>query len=407
MSGDIERRGLVFWSVWSAALVLNLAISASLPGTSDIQFYGTYGDTFARFGVARAYASNEIFNIPPMAAGFAALLSMAFGPGTMLFAFFFRLPGILGEAAISAILWKTKRCPAAVAALAVLNPLSLAITGYHGNLDGLLAVFVSAALLSAASNRPVACGIWLGLATNLKVAPVLIGPAFFFWWFRRGSTLRFTTAVVLTTIAGWSPALIECPGLFASRVLSYSSVWGQWGISRLLYLTNADAFHTITYGTPSRIAGSIAAALKLIVLATATAFAWRRRKEDAHGLIGTVAMTWTLFLVLTPAGAPQYLIWPLLPLLLYEARLGIWYAVSAIPALAIYYLPLTAFLLPGIPIAEWVETSPYLSGAQGWAGPALCLWGCAVAILILRFPNCWSLNNDQSAAPRLKPDRPV
>lgn len=404
--------GTLFWCAWAIALALNLTLAALLPGTSDVQFYAEYGQTYARFGVARAYASNEIFNIPPMAAAFSGLLASAFGPGSMVFAFFLRLPGILAESVLAIVLWRQRRCSAAVAALFVLNPLSVAINGYHGNLDGLMAVFIGASLLAAASQRPVACGLWLGLAANLKVAPVLLGPAFLLWWLSRDAApgltgrraaLRFSLACAAVVLAGWSPALIACPALFAHRVLAYSSIWGQWGVSRLLYLTGSENFHTITYGAPSPLAGTISSILKIIVIAVATTLAWRRRRLNATGLCATIAATWVLFLVLTPAAAPQYLIWPLLPLLLSHPRLGFTYAFAAVPALALYYSPLTAFLLPANPLPTLAAHVPWLSGPQAWTWPALLLWAYLLGVLVCQFPTWYRARNlDLAELPALE-----
>jgi hypothetical protein len=211
----------------------------------------------------------------------------------------------------------------------------------------------------------------------------------------RRAALRFSLACAAVVLAGWSPALVACPALFAHRVLAYSSIWGQWGVSRLLYLTGSENFHTITYGAPSPLAGSIASILKIIVITLASALAWRRRHLNATGLFATIAATWVLFLVLTPAAAPQYLIWPLLPLLLSHPRLGLAYALIPILALAFYYSPLTDFLLPANPLPTLAAHVPWLSGPQAWTWPALAIWAYLGAVLIWQFPAWW-----KAASPR-------
>ena len=108
--------------------------------------------------------------------------------------------------------------------LVVLNPISIPVTGMHGNFDGLLAVFIGMALLMAIDNRPIASGIWLGLAANLKVSPILLTPVFFFWWWHRGRMWSFTVTAAATILAGWSPGLIQCPKLFLERVLALSLI---------------------------------------------------------------------------------------------------------------------------------------------------------------------------------------
>jgi hypothetical protein len=335
------HRPQLFWFLWSVGLLLNLTIAATLRGTMDVLLYGKYGATLAMSDFATAYASSKIYNIPPLAAAYSALLVILAGPTSMAFAFFLKLPGILAEAALAATLWQRSvrsGWPApGVPMLMALNPIGVAITGFHGNLDGLLAVCIALALLAAVDDRPIACGLWLGLAANLKVSPLLLGPAFFFWWLARGRAQPFTLAAGLTVLVGWSPGLIACPQLFLERVVGYSSVWGTWGISRLLYLTGSPDFHKVGYDAPSALAKGIAAGLKFMVIGASVALAWRRRKLSAHELIGTIAAIWTVFFVIAPGGATQYLIWLVAPYALYRLRLAVVYVVAATPFLYFFY----------------------------------------------------------------------
>lgn len=389
------RSATYFWSAWAVGLVLNLAVAAMLTGTSDVQFYGQYGATLAKFGVAEAYASSPIYNIPPLAAGFSALLAGQFGIGTLMFGFFFRLPGILAEAAFAVVLWRRYRPRALPAALLGLNPLSLAITGYHGNLDGLMAVFIGASLLAAMDGRVVASAVWLGLAANLKVSPILIGPAFFFWWLARGQGWRFAAICGAVVLAGWSPGLIACPGLFLQRVLGYGSTWGLWGISRVLYLVGDPSYRQIQYGAPAPgehtllAASTISAGLKFTLIGLASTLGWRRRLLGAEGLCATVAAVWLLFLLLAPGGATQYLIWPLIPLLLHRPRLAVVYAGVSIPTLAVYYAPLTNFLASVDPVRALGPSIPWMAGPDPWTWPGLALWAFVAGSVACLFPGWW------------------
>ena len=387
-----ERRAL-FWVIWTAALLVKLYIAAETPGTSDVQFWGNHGALLAHNGLAAAYRSSTMYNPTPLMAGYAALLATLFGPGTVIFGFWLRLPGIIAEALLAVALWRRGRRTGTprywVVLVFVLNPVSLAVTAYHGNVDGLSAALLVAALLAAADNRAVACGVWIGLAVTVKVPALLPGPAFLLWWAARGRARAFVTTAAAVVLAGLGPALWACPREFAERVLGYNGIWGVWGISRLLYVTGWDAFHSITYSAPSLTARILATALKATVIAWACLLAWRRRKMDAAGLMGTVAASWVVFLVLAPAGATQYLIWPLLPLLLHHARIGTAYILAATPAMIFYYTPLVVFLLPWNPLPALIALFPWLDGPEGWCWPGLFLWLVLVIIALRELPRWW------------------
>ena len=383
----------IFWVIWTAALVLKLFIAAETPGTSDVQYWGNHGVILAKNGLAAAYRSSAMYNPTPLMAGYAALLATLFGPGTVVFAFWLRLPGIIAEALLAVALWRRGRRTGTplcwVVLLFVLNPVSLAVTGYHGNVDGLSAAMLVAALLAAADNRAVACGLWLGFAVAVKVPALLPGPAFLLWWAARGRTRAFVAAAAAVVLAGWGPALWACPREFAERVLGYSGIWGVWGISRILYVTGWDGFHSITYSAPSFAARVLTTALKAAVVAWACLLAWRRRKMDSTGLTGTVAATWIAFLVLAPSGATQYLIWPVLPLLLHNVRIGTAYVIAATPVMIFYYTALVAFLLPWNPLPSLTSVCPWLAGPEGWCWPGLMLWLTLVVIATRELPRCW------------------
>ena len=383
---------ITFWVFWAMALMLKLEL-ATLRGTFDVLLYHKYGATLAATDWATAYASSAIYNIPPLAAGFAAALTTLCGPNMALFGFLLKLPGIVGEAILAVVLWRRyghsggmqRWLPLAF----VLNPLALAITGFHGNLDGLMAVFLGAALLSALDGRAIWCGIWLGLAINLKIAPVLLGPAFLCWWLGRRRAGAFVLAAGAVTLVGWSPGLITCFRLFLERVLGYDSLWGTWGISRLLYLTHSPDFYTIGYGAPSPKAHAISTGLKLVILAAAGALAWRRRNLPGTGLIGTIAASWTLFLVFAPGGAMQYMIWPVLPLLLYGMPIGVAYLAATLPYVFIFYPLLVRTLLPWNPYPLLGACWPGLADEFAWTYPALLSWAVLLGILLREWPRWW------------------
>jgi hypothetical protein len=382
---------------------------ATVVGTIDVLLYFKYGTTLANSNFAEAYASSPIYNIPPLAAGFSALLAAWSNGDHQFFAFFLKLPGILAETAFAVVLWRRfgheEGLRRWAGLLVALSPITIPITGLHGNLDSLLAVFIGMSLLMAMDDRPIACAIWFGLAANLKVSPLLLSPAFFFWWLHRGRVWPFMLAVSVVILGGWSPGLIECPRLFLERVIGYSSLWGTWGISRILYLTGSPNFSSVLYGAPSVPAALISAFLKVIVIVASFVLAWRRRKLPAMDFIGTIAATWTIFFVFAPGGAPQYTVWPLVPLLLYDVRLGIAYTVAAIPFMFIFYPFAFTSVLPFKPYAALAQVWPDVRSEYAWTWPALLLWATMLVFLIWEWRRWWNGNPAQGGPALFDPRR--
>ena len=66
--------------------------------------------------------------------------------------------------------------------LLVLNPFFWLSTLYYGHFDAVVGLFVLLAVLSIERNREWSSGIWIALATALKMFPVVIIPALVRSW---------------------------------------------------------------------------------------------------------------------------------------------------------------------------------------------------------------------------------
>jgi hypothetical protein len=110
---------------------------------------------------------------------------------------------------------------------------------------------------------------------------------------------------------------------------------------------------------------------------------------EGESIAGTVAAVWMVFFVFAPAGAAQYIIWPVVPLLIDRPRLGIVYLLAATPFMFLFYpfafvsvLPFDAYSLLAN-VWSWVKVD------DSWAWPALGLWGVLVIMLIYEAPRWW------------------
>ena len=109
------------------------------------------------------------------------------------------------------------------------------VSGYHGNFDPLIALGVTLAVAACVAGQPMLCGVFLGLTCQVKIIPVLMGPAFFFYWLHLGKARPFAIGAISFVFSiGWLVPLCAVPNLFLHRVIAYSSIWGWWGFPYLI-----------------------------------------------------------------------------------------------------------------------------------------------------------------------------
>jgi hypothetical protein len=299
-----------------AALIAKIYCAASTIGTSDVVFFYNFARTIHELGLIAMYRITPLFNHTPLVGWFseAAYVFSGGGPDDdQFFAFYLRLPAIFADFfGVIALLWlreKTGRPGWWALGLYAASPVAFMVSGYHGNVDSVMAFGVLLAGIACAVDRPALCGLCLGFACNIKIVPLLLVPAFFFLWWQRRQAWRFAVAAVLTTLIGWSYPLFTIPGIFLRNVLGYGSIWGVWGITYFLRLTNVTAFQGMTFSDFTPAQATIEKVLKAAIVILALAIAWRRRKVESVEIFQTLALTWAVFFVFTPGFGAQYLAW--------------------------------------------------------------------------------------------------
>jgi uncharacterized membrane protein len=308
-----------------AALVLKLYCAAMTVGTNDTVFFYGFGKMINQHGLAWTYEHVPIFNHTPLIGGYAALLQRN-EPGTQmkmeLLPFFLRLPGIIADFLSVFVLVRLRikigGPPWWAITLFALSPVAFMVSGFHGNVDSLLAFLLLVAAWLAAEEKPALCGIALGLACNVKVAPLLLAPVFAAWWWQRKRFAPFALAAALVTLIGWAPALLGAPRKFLGNVLGYQGYWGIWGVSWCLKQTGVEAFQKVGFEQLTAAQFAVMGVCKWIIIVATCALAWWRRKADARGLFVSLAWVWVLFFVCAAGIAPQYFVW-LAPFLLVAA----------------------------------------------------------------------------------------
>lgn len=318
-----ERRRLWFLAlqmhparliVFAALLATGLKLwwAAASDGSNDVMLFYLYARTIQEKGLLGMYGP-VVFNHTPLVGWLAgAIYELTDGVGRS-FAFWLRAPGIVADlGTVLALLWlrrKTGAPPWWALGLFALSPVSIMVSGFHGNVDPLLVCALVLAACCCVGGRPGWGGFALGVACQVKVIALLAAPALALWWWQHGKARPFLLVAALTVLAGWSAPLLNIPHIFLKNVLAYPSYFGAWGITMWLRETGAEVFRPSGLEPPTPVQLAIATTLKLVIVAVALAFAWTRRRCEPRDVFTTLTLTWLVFIAFAPGFGSQYLVW--------------------------------------------------------------------------------------------------
>ncbi len=201
------------------------------------------------------------------------------------------------------------RIPTWALALFALSPVSLMVSGFHGNTDPVMVLLLVCAVWMCLRNRPVLSGLFLALSCQIKIVPLLLLPAFVFFWLSQNRSREFLVTGAITTCFLWWEPLLNFPVLFAKNVLAYGSYWGIWGITYLFRLTGLTEFSRLSFFDLEPAQNIVITILKVIIVSAALWIAWQHRYARGRAFVESLAYTWLVFFVFAPGVCPQYLIW--------------------------------------------------------------------------------------------------
>ena len=300
------------------AMTLKLAIAYNTIGTNDAVFFYGFAKVLSEHGLQWTYEHSRYFNHPPLTAyylrGIFALTEQRwcqeFG---IHFPFLLRLPGIVADfLAVLVLLRISKidvRIPTWALALFALSPVSLMVSGFHGNTDPVMVLLLICAVWMCLRDRPVLAGLFFALSCQIKIVPLLLLPAFLFFWWSQHKSRGFVISGVVATCLLWLEPLLNFPVLFAKNVLAYGSYWGTWGITYLLRLTGLHDFSRLSFFDLEPAQNIIVTVMKLIIVIAALWIAWQRRHARSRAFVESLGYTWLVFFMFAPGVGPQYLVW--------------------------------------------------------------------------------------------------
>jgi Glycosyltransferase family 87 len=371
----------------SAALALKLIIACNTFGTNDVITFYEFAKALHLHGLEWTYKNSISFNHPPVTAYYLRAVyhldhlpfCRAYG---LTFPLLIRLPGILADfIVVLALLWTVKndtrvRIPPWALVLFALSPVSLMISGFHGNTDPVMVMFLVLAAISTLRNKPVLAGAFFALSCQIKVVPLLFFPLLFFFWSARRATLSFLVPFAVTSALFWIEPLTKFPGLFLHNVLSYGSFWGIWGITYWLRLTNLPQFSVVSFHDLPPWENMTAIVLKLLIIAAVLMIAWRRRKLDGRDVIDSFSHSWIIFFVFSPGICVQYMVW-LMPFVLMSSPLVFGWLVATSSPFVFFFYNVTA---GGLPWYMAISTNQLNRMWTPWT-----IWPWATLILALVF----------------------
>ena len=332
----------IFWAVVISAAILKLILALSTVGTNDVLFFQAYAAKVKADGAAALYRDGvvlldaagrprhpEFFAHPPLIIHLLQFLNWAQALTSLSFPFLFRFLSIaadLGSAWLLRELLKASLGAAesfVPACLFAGAPLLIFLSGFHGNTDPIMVFFLLLAVWCWQERHiPWLAGVAFGISCNIKIWPLILAPAIVLAIPGLRNRLLFSVSALGVFLLGSLPVLAQDPSLVVGKMFGYASLFGHWGLSRILPLTGPPALLVLFDQTGRAVV--MAAGIGLGV------WLYWKSKAEVSLRIGLVA---SMFLVFTPGFGIQYLSW-LLP----------WVAFLGTEALLIYLICTSLFM---------------------------------------------------------------
>jgi ALG6, ALG8 glycosyltransferase family len=357
-----ESRSAARWIVVALALatLLKLWLALKTEGSLDIPGFLDQLEKTRQFGAASYSLVGKwgnplnVLPLPLYLVRAAEFLSVQTG---IHFAFWIRLPSIFADIGSVCVVWKLMerstelRIRSASVLLMTLSPISILISGFHGNFDPLMIFLVLLSVYVISIERSIVlAGIVFGLALSIKVVPLLFAPAVFFYL--RGFRTRtiYFCAAAVTFMVGMIPYGWQNPSGLYHSVFEHAGLYANWGWSTLVAKwvrqPFVNGFHPV--GVHSVIAAVAKYALITVIVALSFVMNRKRPTPPLFLQLGVISLA---FMSLTPGFGDQYLSW-LVP----------WVVALGLAPTIVSYLAGGIFLLNSYfcPFADCVKSREYL-----------------------------------------------
>lgn len=377
----------------AVALAVRLVPLAWGLESTDIHLYRQQATAVVRGQNLYAVTTN-VFPYTPVSMPYPALCLMLAARLGMPFDVVVKLFAIAADSAIALVLYGfgrrvlPRRTAVARAALYAVNPVSILVSSFHGNVMPFVVLLMLAAYLLFridAGRHLVTSGLLLGLAVGWRSFPILLLPFFLAAIDGSDRRVRFALCAVAPVAIAMLPFAWLDAGSMLREVLGYSG-WGihhgPWAVARGLYLVSRGV---VTWANPPQWAPWMAASkLGFLALYGIAVLSARRL-----GLLNGILVTFFLFYAVYSGVASQYLVWVVPFLLVADHAAMFWsYEIAAAYALVVFYWLFFPDILFGAAPVPAVETASLL--AQYVVSQVLLSSVCALALLVFGVRAAWS-----------------
>ena len=288
-----SRPHIAFIISVAIAVLIKLLFAWLTIGSNDVITWWTFASNAHMCGdcvYALPGPYGDPFNHPPFMIHILKAL-----PLTDLFPFWLRLPSIVADIATALIVSRliSALSPWALVLLA-LNPISILISGFHGNTDSVMVCFIVAAIYAVKKERWWVAGVVFGMSINIKVVPLLLLPGFLVYVRGRGR-IAFAVAALGTVCVASLPYLLHDSVTIVRTVLGYHGLF-----------TNSGLAHYANLG--GYAIDILAGPLRALIMLSGVFLPWYLRRCNTSLYVVCAAIVFA-FYFLTPSLALQYLVW--------------------------------------------------------------------------------------------------
>jgi hypothetical protein len=331
------------------AFIVRVALWAVSEGSNDARLWQQFAREIASRGLLDEYVKNSRFNHPPLM-GLWSLLALRVSEGTGLaFAKVFKMLPLLADAgallALRSWALRTGRDDRVVVGVAATSLIVILTSAYHGNTDNACAALVlCAALLVDAGAPPFSAGLVYAAALNVKLIPLVVGPALFLVQARSLAAAAQWVGGVAVGLLPFAAPVVAVGEAFYKNAIAYNSFPNRWGIHFFL----DEAMKRVEPG-PRALLREVDLAwqahARYVIMATSAVLGLHARRTG-RSAVAVTAATLAMFLVLAPGIGVQYFVLPALALVAASPLRGAIYGATAALFVGCAYVSFSPLTLP-------------------------------------------------------------
>jgi Gpi18-like mannosyltransferase len=333
-------------------LVSSFVLKIILAYTCDTADTGAFNLATKLFLQGKDVYSHPDVNLspPPLFLHLLSLLRVGSTAAHLPFEGSWKLPSILSDTGIAAFIFfvsvhihrLTERKALRLTALYAFNPISLFVSGFHGQAESTWILFILLAWYFASVRKSFFwSAVCAAFALSYKLPALLLLPGLYLTLPKsRRDWVLYTLTVVSFFSASLLPEIVTSRTALIRQVFAYSSTPNVWGFTLIM----SKLFHPEVSSALVSIVGRV---LKLCIASVSMFMLLRylaRKSTDFFSLSLSILV---VFLFFSPGFGSQYMLWPL-PFLLLTHHRQFWkYTIfTTFAFLNTYGIPLPIFIVP-------------------------------------------------------------